>query len=150
MKIPDVALAVRQPWAWAIIHAGKPVENREWKRWKPAWKFRGRVAILASQGMTQAEYWHAADFMATVGVGCPSPEKLIRGAIIGHVEIIDNIWESKSPWFVGPGALVLSDPEPLLTPIPCDGKLDIFGWQPAAREVCKPGKWMLPPPEAML
>ena len=25
---PSVALSVRQPWAWAIIHGGKDVENR--------------------------------------------------------------------------------------------------------------------------
>jgi len=27
-RLPSIALSVRQPWAWAIIHAGKPVENR--------------------------------------------------------------------------------------------------------------------------
>ncbi|MQA14935.1 MAG: ASCH domain-containing protein [Pseudonocardiaceae bacterium] len=24
------ALSIRQPWAWAILHAGKDVENRSW------------------------------------------------------------------------------------------------------------------------
>ncbi|WP_409188395.1 hypothetical protein [Bradyrhizobium sp. RDM4] len=26
--LPEFALSVRQPWAWAIIHGGKDVENR--------------------------------------------------------------------------------------------------------------------------
>lgn len=29
--IPHLALSVRQPWAWAIIHAGKDIENRTWQ-----------------------------------------------------------------------------------------------------------------------
>lgn len=45
------AITVRQPWAWAIIHAGKDIENRSWKT-----KTRGRVAIHAASGMTHAEY----------------------------------------------------------------------------------------------
>ena len=24
------ALTIKQPWAWAIIHAGKDIENRDW------------------------------------------------------------------------------------------------------------------------
>lgn len=29
---PDLlALTLHQPWAWAIAHAGKPIENRTWK-----------------------------------------------------------------------------------------------------------------------
>ena len=25
------ALSIRQPWAWAILHAGKDIENRDWR-----------------------------------------------------------------------------------------------------------------------
>ena len=28
MSPPNKALSVRQPWAWAIIHGGKDIENR--------------------------------------------------------------------------------------------------------------------------
>jgi hypothetical protein len=41
------AITVRQPWAWAIINAGKDIENRTWNT-----NFRGRVAIRAGMGMT--------------------------------------------------------------------------------------------------
>lgn len=31
LDLPELALSVRQPWAWAIIHAGKDIENRSWQ-----------------------------------------------------------------------------------------------------------------------
>lgn len=39
------ALTIRQPWAWAVIHAGKTVENRSRNI---AGDYRGLVAIHAS------------------------------------------------------------------------------------------------------
>ncbi|MBB3041198.1 hypothetical protein [Nocardioides soli] len=36
------ALTVQQPWAWAIVHGGKDVENRT-----QAWSYRGLLAIHA-------------------------------------------------------------------------------------------------------
>lgn len=150
MNLPVFALAVRQPWAWALIHAGKDMENRSWKRWKRDWKHRGRIAILASKGMTKEEYVNGycaiRDITQTL---CPPAGALIRGAIIGTIEIVDNVWESNSPWFFGPGAFVIAHPEPII-PIPCDGQLDIFKWKPAYRGICEPAKWMMPKPEAML
>lgn len=40
MDLPEFALSIRQPWAWAIVYAGKDIENRTWPtnsapRWKP-------------------------------------------------------------------------------------------------------------------
>jgi hypothetical protein len=39
------ALSIRQPWAWAILNAGKRIENREWRG---GCKYRGPVLIHAS------------------------------------------------------------------------------------------------------
>lgn len=36
------ALTVQQPWAWAIVHGGKDIENRT-----QAWSYRGPLAIHA-------------------------------------------------------------------------------------------------------
>jgi hypothetical protein len=148
MNLPVFALSVRQPWAWAIIHAGKDMENRSWKRWMKDWKFRGRIAIHASSGMTQDEYTDAAAFMAGcepgLGVRCPPPGELIRGGIIGTVEIVDNVWDSASPWFMGPGALVLAHAQPQL-PIAAKGQLGLFQWKPGG-ELRDPAKWMMPKP----
>jgi hypothetical protein len=38
------ALSIQQPWAWAIIHAGKRVENRTWST-----RFRGPFFIHAGK-----------------------------------------------------------------------------------------------------
>lgn len=39
------ALTIRQPWAWAIIHGGKDIENRSWNT-----KHRGPLVIHAGMG----------------------------------------------------------------------------------------------------
>jgi len=150
--LPADCLAVRQPWAWAIIHAGKPVENRSWKRWKRDWQFRGRVAILAAKGMTKDEYEDGASFMRHLGIACPPPHELVRGAIIGSVEIHGHTFkpeEANSSWFFGPGAFLLRYPTASL-PVPAQGQLDIFKWKPSNLPLAEPAKWMLPKAEAML
>ena len=52
----DIVLSIRQPWAWLILNAGKDIENREWPT-----RFRGRVLIHASKGMTHDEWEDAWD-----------------------------------------------------------------------------------------
>jgi hypothetical protein len=42
------ALSIRQPWVWAIVHAGKDIENRTW--WTP---YRGPVLIHAANAAAQ-------------------------------------------------------------------------------------------------
>jgi hypothetical protein len=44
------ALSIRQPWAWAILHAGKDIENRDWKPGNPARRFRGSFLIHGRDG----------------------------------------------------------------------------------------------------
>lgn len=137
------ALSVRQPWAWAIIHAGKDIENRGHVAiWKGAMKPGSRVAIHASKGMTRDEYVEAYDFMSSIGVTCPPAGALIRGAVIGSVEVIDIVTKSASPWFFGPRGLVLRTPEPC-EPIAAIGQLGFFVWSPCG-EIEQPLKWMQP------
>lgn len=151
MTLPPLALSVRQPWAWGIIHGGKPVENRDWRKPNPGLAFRGRVAIHASSGMTRDEYDNAADFMLhTCGVVTPPPHQLVRGAIIGSVEVVDvtryagpcTAEQRASPWFVGPVGLWLADPQPC-EPIAAKGQLGFFAWQPGG-VITPPARWMLP------
>lgn len=106
-----VALSIRQPWAWLIIHAGKDIENRNWPTHR-----RGRVLVHASKGMTRAEYEEAYDFvMCEVDskIAMPTFESLKRGGVIGEVEIVDCVTDSKSPWFCGQYGFVLKNPKPL-------------------------------------
>ena len=63
------AISIRHPCAWAVIYAGKDVENRgpsARRQFKPA--VGQRVPIYASLGMTTAEYENATAFMARIGV----------------------------------------------------------------------------------
>lgn len=146
--LPPLALSVRQPWAWAIVHAGKHLENRSWGGWGADKKRkRGPICIHASSGMTRDEYEHARDFMGRYGVNCPPPADLVRGAIIGTASIVDWVTKSHSFWFMGPGALVLEAMTPLPEPIPCSGALGFFAWKRSG-EITPPARWMIPKSKA--
>jgi hypothetical protein len=147
IELPEIALSIRQPWAWAVIHAGKDIENRGPSAIRYL-NHAGRICVHAASGMTRAEYDVAAAFMASIGVKCPPPAELPRGAIIGTVEVTTIVIESNSPWFFGPCGLVL------INPAACDvlaatGALGFFNWrkiQPHANanlQVRSAAKWML-------
>lgn len=143
-QLPRLALSVRQPWAWAIIHAGKDIENRSWQAVNHGLRVRGRIAIHAAKGLARCEYEDAAEFMASIGITCPAPADLLRGGIVGSVEVIDVVKESDSRWFFGPRGLVLRDPQPCDF-IPSVGALGYFEWQPADPSIVPaPARWMLP------
>jgi len=142
-SIPPQALSVRQPWAWAIIHAGKDIENRSWQAVNHGLRVRGSIAIHAAKGITRDEYESASDFMAHIGVTCPPAIDLMRGGIIGTVEVIDVVKDSKSPWFMGPRGLVLSNPQ-CCDFIPAVGALGYFKWQQADTSIIPPAaRWMI-------
>jgi hypothetical protein len=91
--LPQLALSVRQPWAWAIIHAGKDIENRSWQAVNHGLRRRGRIAVHASKGLGKEEYESARDFIDAIlaarpgnGLRCPAAIDLKRGGIVGSVE----------------------------------------------------------------
>jgi hypothetical protein len=143
IELPKLALSVRQPWAHAIVHLGKHLENRSWGSWNHHLKKqRGPICIHASSGMTRDEYENARDYMQRNGVTCPEPAGLVRGGIIGTAVVVDWVRTSHSFWFMGPGALSLRDMTPV-EPVPCSGALGFFEWKPAG-ELTPPAKWMWP------
>jgi hypothetical protein len=147
-SIPEFALSVRQPWAWAIIHAGKDIENRSPAAIRNIGRCVGPCAIHASKGMTKEEYVDAYEFMAGIGVECPPPGELLRGGIIGRVDIDRVVSASHSPWFFGPRGLVLQNARACEF-IPSVGALGLFLWKSAdASIVPAPAKWMLPKSDA--
>ncbi|ETX26590.1 ASCH domain-containing protein [Roseivivax isoporae] len=142
--LPEKALSVRQPWAWAIMFAGKDIENRSWQAVNHGLSVCGEIVLHAAKGMTQQEYEDAADFMASIGVTCPPPYDLWRGAVIGTVEVVDVVRESASPWFFGPRGLVLRNPKPV-APVAVNGALGYFDWQSRRTDQFpEPARWMLP------
>lgn len=144
--LPRLALSIRQPWAWAIVCAGKDIENRSWQAVNHGLRQRGRICIHAAKGMSRDEYEEARDFMAGIGVTCPAPADLARAAIVGSAKVVDVVSESDSPWFFGPRGLVLRDAE-VWSPIPCIGQLGYFDWKRADIEKPAPARWMLPKAE---
>lgn len=144
--VPELALSVRQPWAWAIIHAGKNIENRSWRQPNPGLRFRGPVCIHASTGLGRDEFDDAIEsieFATTEVTQLPQARELVRGAIIGVVDVVDIVRKSSSPWWCGPVGLVLANARPV-EPIPCKGQLGFFKWTESGA-LAEPAKWMLPP-----
>lgn len=120
-----IALSIRQPWAWLILHAGKDIENRDWKT-----PFRGRCLIHASKSGTKADYNDAMDFLADrsisfMGIDFPSIDQFERGGVVGSVEITGCTDNSESPWFVGDYGFILRNPKPLPF-MPYKGRLGFF------------------------
>ena len=119
------ALSIRQPWAWLIVHGGKDIENRSWHT-----KHRGRFLVHASKGMTNKEYCDGLEFAMRAGDiqllrDFPTSQEMLRGGIIGSVELVDSVDTSDSPWYMGEKAFVLRDPKPLpFTPL--KGRLSFF------------------------
>lgn len=147
-RIEDLpALSVRQPWAWAIIHGGKPVENRsQFAIDKMGIKGREgkRIAIHAAKGMTRDEYESAENFMSgKFGLVVPKACDLLRGGVIGSAVFGGIINKSMSPWFFGPKALLMSDPQACEF-IAATGALGLFKWAPKPGVGPEaPAKWML-------
>lgn len=143
-------LTVRQPWAYAIIHGGKDVENRTTNI---AGAYRGPVAIHV--GLRYDYDWRSSaldaamrpvrnDFArrALTEVGAtvrhPMPWEEGIGHIIGVVDLVD-VHNTIDCWgFDGQGErwcsawaqhdmhhLVLANPRPLSEPIPYRGALGL-------------------------
>lgn len=152
--LPPIALSVRQPWTWAILHAKKTHENRteaSIRLGNMRALVGSRIAIHAGKGMTRDEYEEASDFIRRLAGDCPAAHELARGGIVGSVRVAGLITTRRegeretSPWFFGPCALILADPEP------CDfigaaGELGMFKWKPNGLAPDAPAKWMLPKP----
>ena len=51
------AISIRQPWAWAILHAGKRIENRDWR----GCSYRGPVLIHAAKTMVLRDFDEAVE-----------------------------------------------------------------------------------------
>jgi hypothetical protein len=133
-------LTVRQPWAWAIIHGGKDVENRVRNL---AGNYRGPIAIHAGlscddRGWIDKGGYHLTRRMGgTFGGATASTTGVILGVVnltgVHHadrdaLECAEagghDTWCSK---WADPGVwhLTLSNPRPLAETIPYKGALGL-------------------------
>jgi len=139
------AITVRQPWAWAIVHGGKDVENRTRNI---AGAYRGPLAIHA--GLAPFEQNNMASRALRAAHGSETPTTLHFGAIIGVVDLVDvhvskrahgPSHEGEPVCFDGATPtghlcstwaqadhyhLVLANPRPLASPIPWRGQLGLW------------------------
>ncbi len=121
------AITLWQPWAHAVIHLGKDVENRP-----RSLGYVGEIAIHAGLGLD--DEWAFDRIHAITGRWLINhdfwPE---RGCIIGMVEIISwhRLQEVKaSPWAFGTWCALLRNPRPIERPVL------VRGYQ---------GTWTVPP-----
>jgi len=129
-NLPEKALSIRQPWAWAILHAGKRIENRPRR-----FNYRGPICLHASLYMPKQT---DCDDLNSVFCKIDDDHPMIatetwakgehRGGIIGTAEIVDCVEHSDSPWFFGPYGLVLENVQPVEL-IPVKGALGLFNWK---------------------
>lgn len=148
IMIPTIALSVRQPWAWAIVHGNKDIvhgvkdiENRSAAAVRHGMR-PAEIAIHAARGMTRDEYENARRFMQSIGVDCPRPDLLTRGAVIGRATVTAIVRRHESPWFVGPCGLVLANAAAAEMPIPAQGELGYFHWRPSGGPPAPVLRWM--------
>lgn len=157
MTAPELAaapaLSIRQPWAWAILHAGKTIENRDWR----SCKYRGPVWIHASKWggpsldrISVAAQDEAYAMLNTARAarsprldGGPVTLRDLyqhRGGIVGRARIVGvvenpgrvtegdearDLTDTERAWWLGGFGLVLADAEPVPF-VECAGKLGLF------------------------
>lgn len=132
------ALSVRNPWAWAIFHAGKDVENRTVE---PPRNFVGRrIAIHVGTTFGKEERAELA-LLQDVGMVprslAEADLRAMSGRIVGHVLLDGAIDDShelafESGWYGGPHGWILLDRILLAEPVPARGMLGLW---PIARRV---------------
>jgi hypothetical protein len=116
------ALSLQQPWVYAILHAGKNVENRSWRT-----HYRGWIALHAS-----ARPMPAAENVFPGQDSLPDVSTLPLSAICGVARLVAIVSESRSEWFYRPEdgsrnyGWVLEDVTPLPEPVPCKGALSLW------------------------
>lgn len=129
MNLP--AITVHQPWAGAIAHGGKPVENRTWPIY-----YRGWIAIHASA--TRSPRWLLDQTIPRVAALSGQPIETVRswietrGMVVAVARLTSVCAESRYSASLlcecGPWAMPrerhwhLADVRPLAEPIPTKGR----------------------------
>ncbi len=118
------AISIRQPWAELILRGRKTMELRTWDT-----RIRGRVAVHAGKQVEPAAC-EAYDL---------DPANLVRGALLGHVDIVGVVEVGQDNWdelreehlalgdYPGPRrGWRLANPERLSEPVPMRGRRQFF------------------------
>lgn len=121
-------ISLWNPWAWAIPHALKDIENRTWA---PRWKgkdLRGEILIHAAKKRMNDQDWSELQnyFDNKFKIDLPDIDLLNFGGIVGKATVVDCVTESDSPWYEkGKKGWVLKGQNPIKF-IPFRGQQGIF------------------------
>jgi hypothetical protein len=147
-------ITVQQPWAWAIIHGGKNIENRTqlgmWRRAVGTTIAVHAGAQISEHGMADERIGHALRdrghiHMPPAAFSPPGLNSLLgapihRSAILGVVDVDDvhpaagccepwgehDYWDADGDYRPDVVHLVLTNPQALTVPVPCRGKLGLW------------------------
>lgn len=127
------ALSIIQPWAWAIMEAGKDIENRTWPT-----PYRGPLVIHAAKTFHRGIYRNDKFAIENrFGIHVPEPGQISFGCLLGRVtltgcELSRQVWSDYTnnkprEWGV-PEQFHwhLRDPIRLATPWPYRGRQGLF------------------------
>ncbi|MBX3131355.1 MAG: ASCH domain-containing protein [Polyangiaceae bacterium] len=132
------ALTIMQPWAWAICHANKRVENRTWQ--PPRELLGRRIAIHAGKRDDAAAVQWMRDELdidppaalprgAIVATATLSGVVAVKRHVVTYVGDVDPAMVD-SPWFSGPFGWVLDDVRVLADPVSCRGAQGLWTMPP--------------------
>lgn len=146
---PLKAISIRQPWAWSIVAADKPLENRidTSQVLHACRKMRNGtwVAIHASLKPPTIDEWTRARDLAAAGryemppiaalpYGMITGVARVYGVVRSRREAALIVGERGARWFTGPAAIVLIDRTPLPRPVFARGMLHLWTVAPLAAD----------------
>ena len=108
------AITICQPWAHAIVHGGKRVENRCWST-----SYRGPLLIHAGRSR---EWFLSLGLVFPDGSEVPSASSCVYGAIIGQARLVACVRKAdprvaSDPWAEGPWCWILDDVQAFADPL---------------------------------
>ena len=128
-------LSLYPEWAWAIVFAGKDVENRSWRT-----SYRGTLLIHASGRRSSQEALESARNMLCARSKLRPrdlPDEFPSSAILGAVELVDCVESAESSWAEAKAVHWLlrgARPLPrLIAGIP--GQRRVWSWAPTKRQL---------------
>ena len=130
------ALSLSQPWCWAILYAGKHVENRSWQ--PPIEMIDQQIALHAAKSFDDKRGYHGmtpTGFLLSHGfINMPQRKRSFQNSAIVGVATIDRIVtkpdslpDNQKRWFFGEYGWVLTNVICLPDPIPCRGFQGLWG-----------------------
>jgi hypothetical protein len=145
------ALSLSRPWLWAILEAGKRVENRDWQ---PPKAIIGKyIALHAAKSFDHQAFFtieRALEFNGVLFDLPKNPKQHLDSHIVGVARVTGFVEDSnrhtlprdQRPWYMGKYGWLLEDVTKLETPIPCSGALSLWKMPPEVLQALEvQGPW---------